>query len=85
MVLSQRFKFYFVFCIVVVLSTYGLSSFYRHDVIRCLVVIFYLCGGNSYRQSKFDESKISNYVMLKNSDYLYYSYYFIKFNLYVLY
>ena len=30
---------------VVVLSTFDLSSFYRHDVVRCLVIIFYLCGG----------------------------------------
>ena len=43
-----------------------LSSFYRRLVCRrfidvVLVVTFYLCGGDSDKQVKFDQSKISNY------------------------
>ena len=36
--------FYFVFCVVVVLSTFGLSSFFHRGVVRRLVAAFYLCG-----------------------------------------
>ena len=61
MVLSRRFKFYFVFCVVVVLLKFGLSLFYRRCVIRRFVIVFYLCKDYSDRQGSFDESKISNY------------------------
>ena len=58
-----------------------MSSFYRHGVVRRLVVTFYLCGGDSDRQDIFDQSKISNYDlnMLKNWSCKYSSHYFIKF------
>ena len=71
MVLSQRFRFYLVFCVVVVLLAFGLSlSYYdiwfvisllRCGVVRCLVVALYLCVGDLNRQNGFDQSKISNY------------------------
>ena len=63
MVLSQRFRFYFVFCGVVVLSTFDLSStLLQRGAICHLVVAFYLCDDDSNRQNIFDQSKISNYV-----------------------
>ena len=43
------------------LSTFGLLSFYRRGVIRRLVTVFYLYGGDSDRQNRFDQSKISNF------------------------
>ena len=46
---------------VVVLSTFGLSSFYRCGTICHLVMAFYLYGGDSDKQDKFYQSKISNY------------------------
>ena len=49
------------FWFVVVLSTFCLSSFYQHSTVRRLVTAYYLCGGDSDRQDKFDQSKISNY------------------------
>ena len=61
MVLLQIFRFYFVFCVIIVLSTFGLSSFYRRGVVRHLIAVFYLCGGDSDKQDIFDQSKISNY------------------------
>ena len=51
--------FYFVFA--VVLSLFGLSSFYRRGTVRHLVVTVYLCEDDSNRQDIFDQSKISNY------------------------
>ena len=60
MVIPLRFKFYFVFC-VVVLSTFGLSSFYRCGVVCRLVVMFYRCESDLDRQNRFNQSKISNY------------------------
>ena len=51
-------RFYFVFCVVVVLSTFGLSLFYRHGVVCHLVAAFYLCEGDSDRQDRFE---MSNY------------------------
>ena len=61
MVLLQRFRFYFVFCIFVVLSTFGLLSVYKRCVVRHLVTTFYLYGGDSDKQDRFDQLKISNY------------------------
>ena len=64
MVIPLRFMFYFVFCVIVVLSTFDLSSFYQHLVCRRLcydVVSVYLCDDNSDKQDIFDQSKISNY------------------------
>ena len=46
MVLPPRFSLYFVFCVIVVLSMFGLSSFYRRGVVRRLVVAFYLYEGD---------------------------------------
>ena len=54
MFIPQRFRFYFVFLVVVVLSTFGLSSFYRRDVVRHLVAMLYLCEGDSDRQDIFN-------------------------------
>ena len=48
-VLLRIFMFYFVFCVVVVLSTFGLLSFYRYDFVRRLIMAFYLCEGDSNR------------------------------------
>ena len=63
MVLSHRFRFYFVFCVVVVLSTFDLSSvLLQRGAIYHLVAVFYLCDDDSNRQNRFDQSKISNYV-----------------------
>ena len=44
MVLSQIFKFYFAFCITIVLSTFGLSSFYRRLVcdLFCYDVVLFV-------------------------------------------
>ena len=56
------------------LSSFDLSSFYRHGVIRSLVETFYLCGDDSNRQNRFNQSNISNY-----GHYRYSSHYFIKF------
>ena len=53
-VLLQRFRFYFVFCVFVVLSTFGLLSVYRSGVVRHLVTTFYLCRGDSDKQDRFD-------------------------------
>ena len=62
MVIPQRSGFYFVLCVVIVLSTFGLSSvLLRRGVVRCLVAAFYPCEDDSDRQDIFDESKISNY------------------------
>ena len=61
MVLLQRFRFYFIFCIFVVLSTFGFLSVYRCGVVCHLVTMFYLCGGDSDKQDRFDQLKISNY------------------------
>ena len=61
MVIPLRFKFYFVFCVVVVLSTFGLSSFYQCGVVCRLVVMFYRCESDLDRQNRFKQSKISNY------------------------
>ena len=61
MVLPQRFSVYFVFCVIVILLMFGLSSFYRRGVVRHLLVTFYLYGGDSDRQCKFDQSNILNY------------------------
>ena len=47
MVIPRTFIFYFVFCVVVVLLTFGLSLFYQCGVVRCLIAAFYLCGGHS--------------------------------------
>ena len=33
----------------------------RRGIVRRLVAMFYLCGGDSDKQGKFDQSKISNY------------------------
>ena len=41
-VLTRRFRFYFVFCVVVVLSTFGLSSFYRRLVSRRFINIWFV-------------------------------------------
>ena len=68
-VIPQRFRFYFVFCVVFVVSTFGLLSFYRRFVYRCFidVVLFvillrhFICGRDLDKQNKFDQSKISNY------------------------
>ena len=46
---------YFVFCVVVVLSTFGLSSFYRRGAVRRLVAAFYLCISDSDKQDKFNQ------------------------------
>ena len=40
---------------------FGLSSFYQYSVVHRSAAVFYLCGGNSDRQERFDQSKISNY------------------------
>ena len=61
MFILRRFRFYFVFWVVIVLSTFGLSSFYRRNVVRHLVATLYLCEGDSDRQYIFNQSKISNY------------------------
>ena len=61
MVLLRRFRFYFIFC-VVVLSTFGLSStLLRYDVVHRLVATFYPCEDDSDMQNRFDKSKILNY------------------------
>ena len=41
MALQRRFRFYFVFC-VVILSTFGLSSFYRCLVCRRFIDIWFV-------------------------------------------
>ena len=81
MVLSRIFGFYFVFCIIVVLLTFGLLSFYRRGVIHHLIAVFYLYGSDSNMQKIFDHLKISNYdsQYVKELGYKYSSNYFIKF------
>ena len=71
MVLPIRFNFYLVFCVIVVLSAFGLSPSYcdvwfviallRRVVVYRLVATFYLCGSDSDRQDIFDQLKILNY------------------------
>ena len=62
MIFPQRFKFYFVFCVIVLLSTFGLLlALLRCGSIRHLIAVFYSCEGNSNRQGRFDQSNISNY------------------------
>ena len=39
--------FFFCFFFVVVLSTFGLLSFYRRGIVFLLVAVFYLCEGDS--------------------------------------
>ena len=46
MALPQRFSLCFVFCVTVVLSMFGLASFYRRGVVCRLVVTFYLYEGD---------------------------------------
>ena len=58
MVIPRRFRF---FCVVVVLLTFGMPSFYRRGVNRRLVAAFYLCPDESNKQGKFDQLKMSNY------------------------
>ena len=60
-VIPRIFMFYFVFCIIVVLLTFGLPSFYRRGIDRRLVAAFYLCRDKSNKQGKFDQLKMSNY------------------------
>ena len=73
MVRPRRLWFYLIFCVVIILSAFGLSSSYynfwfavsllrRGDVCR-LVAEFYLCGSDLDRQNGFDQSKISNYSL----------------------
>ena len=57
MVIPLRFKFYFVFCVVVVLSMFGLSSFYRCGVVCRLVVMFYRCETARERARAFSSMK----------------------------
>ena len=57
MILSRTLRFYLVFCIVVILLAFGLSSSYygvwfvvgllQHGVVRYLVTAFYLSGDDS--------------------------------------
>ena len=68
-IFPRRFMIYFVFLlslfyqrlVIVILTTFGLSSFYRHGAIRHLVVTFYLYRNDSDKQYIFDRSEISNY------------------------
>ena len=46
---------------IVVLSTFGLSSFYRRGIICRFVAAFYLCVDNSEKLDIFDQLNILNY------------------------
>ena len=62
MVISPRFRSFIIF--VLSPSYYDvlfIVDLLRRDVFRHLVTTLYLCGGNSNRQSKFDQPKISDY------------------------
>ena len=62
MVILLKFRFYFIFCIVIVLSTFSLLlTLLRYSVIRYFIVPFYLYEDDSNRQNIFDQSNISNY------------------------
>ena len=62
MVISRRFRFYFIFRVVVVLLMFGLSStLLQRYVVRRLVAAFYPYEDDSDKQNIFDQSKISNY------------------------
>ena len=85
-------KIYVLFCFlccrsfidvwfVVVLSIFGLLSFYQHGVICRLITVFYLCGAIQIGKVDLIRRKYQIMVvnMLKNQNYRYSSQYFIKF------
>ena len=52
----------FFFCVFIVLSAFWfVVCLLQRDAIHHLVATFYLCGRNSDKQSRFYQSKISNY------------------------
>ena len=63
-VLPRRFRFHLVFCVVIVLSQFGLlPSYYsvwfvigllRRGVVCRLIAAFYLCGGDLDKKNEFD-------------------------------
>ena len=64
--------FYFIFCVVIILLMFGLSSFIdvwfvvgllQRGVIRRLIAAFYLYEGDLNKQDRFDQSNISNYSL----------------------
>ena len=61
MVLPQKFRSYLVFsCCRRLIATFGLLS-NCYDVVFFVVLLRYLCGGDSDRQTEFDQLKILNY------------------------
>ena len=75
MVILRKFRFYFIFYVSVVLSTFdlllfidvwfviilstvGLSSFYQHDVVRRLVIMFYPYRDDSRKLVIFDHQYV---------------------------
>ena len=66
----MKFKFYFICCVVIVLSMFGLSSFYGYGIVCHLVATFYLHG--AIQTSKTDLiNQIYQIIvsMLKNENY----------------
>ena len=57
MVLPQKFKFYIIFYVNIIVLMLGLS----YGVIHYLITIFYMCDGDSNKQNIFDQSNISNF------------------------
>ena len=62
MVILRKFRFYFIFYIIVILLTFGLSlALLRCGVIRLFITMFYPCESDLNKQNRFDPSNISNY------------------------
>ena len=82
MVIPRRFRFYFVFCVVVVLSTFGLSSTCYDmmlfvDLLWCFIRMRVIQIGNVDLISRIYQLMVVD--MLKNWSCRYSSHYFIKF------
>ena len=82
--------FYFIFCVIVVLSTFGLSSFYLPLVCCWLVTMWYCssscCGVLSMMAIQTSKTNLISRKyqimiinMLKNWSFRYFSHYFNKF------
>ena len=71
MVLPRIFKFYFIFC-VAILSTFGLSSFYRCFVCRHFIDIWFVVllstFGLFYRRGDVRRFIVTFYLCVSNSN-----------------
>ena len=64
MVFPRKFRFYLAFLCCRFINVWFVVDLLQHGDVRRLSVALYLCGGDSDRQSKFDQFKISNYIWL---------------------